>query len=120
MATVYSDNGKNSLLDGLAADVAYLSLHTGNPGTNGANEVAGGSPAYARKSVTWAAASAGALTSTNSQVFDVPAGTTIQYVGLWSSLTTGTFYGHVTITNETFAGQGTYTINTGDVDFTVA
>lgn len=120
MATVFSNDGKNSLLDGLAADAAYLSLHTGNPSTTGANEVTGGSPAYARKSVTWSAASGGALTSSNSQVFDVPAGTTIQYVGLWSAVSAGTFYGHVTITNETFAGQGTYTINTGDVDFTVA
>lgn len=120
MATVFSNDGKNSLLDGLAADAAWMSLHTGNPSTTGANEVTGGSPAYARKSVTWAAASGGALTSTNSQVFDVPSGTTIQYIGLWSAATNGTFYGHVTITNETFAGQGTYTVATGDTDFTVA
>lgn len=120
MATVFSNDGKNSLLDGLAADAAYMSLHTGDPSTTGANEVTGGSPAYARKSVTWAAASAGALTSTNAQVFDVPASTTITYIGLWSALTTGTFYGHVSITSEAFAGQGTYTVATGDTDFTVA
>lgn len=118
MATVYSDAGKNLLLNGFAGGAVYASLHTGNPSTTGANEVAGGSPAYARKSVTWAAASAGALTTSNSQVFDVPAGTTIQYVGFWSASSGGTFYGHVTITNETYAGQGTYTIATGDIDFT--
>jgi hypothetical protein len=120
MATVFSNDGKNSLLDGLAADAGFASLHTASPGTTGTNEVTGGSPAYARKSVTWAAASAGALTSTNAQVFDVPAGTTIAYVGLWSASTAGTFYGHVTITSESFTGQGTYTIAAGDIDFTVA
>lgn len=118
MATVYSNAGKNLLLDGFASGAVYASLHTGDPSTTGANEVTGGSPAYARKSVTWAAASAGALTTSNAQVFDVPAGTTIQYVGFWSLASGGTFYGHVTITNETFAGQGTYTVAAGDIDFT--
>lgn len=32
-----------------------LSLHTGDPGATGANELTGGSPAYARVSTTWAA-----------------------------------------------------------------
>lgn len=120
MATVFSNDGKNSLLDGFAADAVFASLHTGNPGTNGANEVTGGSPAYARKSVSWAAAASGALASNAQIVFDVPTGTTIQYVGFWSASTSGTFYGHVTITNETYTGQGTYTIASGDIDFTVA
>ena len=38
----------------------------------------------------------------------------------WSAVSAGTFYGHVTITNESFTGQGTYTVATGDSDFTVA
>lgn len=118
MATVFSDSGKNLMLTGFSGSAVYASLHTADPGTNGASEVSGGSPAYARKSVSWAAASAGALTTNASVVFDVPANTTIKYVGFWSASTAGTFYGHVTITNEAFAGQGTYTIASGDIDFT--
>lgn len=118
MATVFSNDGKNSLLDGFAADAIYASLHTADPSTTGANEVTGGSPAYSRESVSWAAAASGALTTNAQIVFDVPASTTITHVGFWSAATNGTFYGHVTITNETFAGQGTYTIASGDIDFT--
>jgi len=118
MATVLSDAGKNLALNGFAGGAVYASLHNGNPSTTGANEITGGSPAYARKSVSWAAAASGALTTNAQIVFDVPAGTTIQYVGFWSLASGGTFYGHVTITNETFAGQGTYTIASGDIDFT--
>lgn len=118
MATVLSDSGKNLALNGFAGGAVYASLHTADPGTTGTSEVTGGSPAYARKSVSWAAASAGALTTNAQIVFDVPASTTIKYVGFWSASTSGTFYGHVTITNETFAGQGTYTIASGDIDFT--
>lgn len=118
MATVFSNDGKNSLLDGFAADALYASLHNGNPSTTGANEISGGSPAYARKSVSWAAAASGALTTNAQIVFDVPSGTTIQYVGFWTLASGGVFLGHVTITNETFGGQGTYTIASGDIDFT--
>src|SRR5690606_6534718 len=42
-------NGKNAMLDAL--DLASLSLHTGFPGSTGANEVTGGS--YARQAVTF-------------------------------------------------------------------
>lgn len=39
----------------------YISLHTGDPGTTGANEATGGSPAYARKLTTWAAGASDGL-----------------------------------------------------------
>ena len=47
----YSTLGKNAMLDALGALAVFVSLHDGDPGESGANEIAGGSPAYARKAV---------------------------------------------------------------------
>lgn len=111
-----SDAGKAVMLDALGAIAAYASIHTGDPGTTGANEASGGSPAYTRKAITWAPAANGELSSSNAQVFDVPAGT-YSYFGLWSDLTNGTFYGGNALSSpETFAAQGTYTLSDVDVE----
>lgn len=110
-----NDAGRNSQCDGLAAVVAFLSLHSGDPSTTGANELTGGSPAYARKSVTWAASASGQKASSNSQVFDVAAGSTVTHVGFWSLVTGGTFYGYYPVGNQTplaatfAAGTDTFT-----------
>ena len=84
--------GQNSAADGLAAVVGFLSLHTGDPSTTGANEATGGSPAYARKAVSWSAASGGQRVSSGAVTFDVPAGTYL-WVGMFSLVTGGTWYG---------------------------
>lgn len=88
-----TDAGRNAGLDGLAAVAIFGSLHSGDPSTTGANELSGGSPAYTRESITYAAASAGTRASNVTLTFDVPA-STVAYVGLWSASTAGTFYGY--------------------------
>ncbi len=98
MANALTDTAKNAMLSSTAGSPAWppgwCSLHTGDPGSTGANEATGGSPAYARKAATWAAASAGsrALAATF-PVFDVPAGT-YYYLGYWSASTVGTFWAY--------------------------
>ena len=92
-------------------------MHTDVVGSGDINEVTGGSPAYSREAITWAAASGGNLSSSNTPAFDVPA-TTIQRVGFYSLVTAGTFYGDANITNETYGGQGTYTLTAVDIDLT--
>lgn len=94
---------RNAMLDALT--INYASLHTADPGTNGANEVTGGS--YARKAVTMAAASNGVRAASNQPVFDVPAGTTVAYIGLWNN---STFLGSADPVDETFSNAGTYTV----------
>lgn len=79
-------------------------------------ELSGGSPAYARKAVTWAAAVGGSKDETASPVFDVPAGSTVDYMGLLSALTAGTLLAVDDLTAETYAGQGTYTLSDTDLD----
>lgn len=88
-----TDAGRNLALDGLAGGATFASLHTGDPSTTGANEVTGGSPAYARKSITYAASASGQKSNSAAITFDVPA-STVAYVGLWSAVTAGTFYGY--------------------------
>ncbi len=108
----------NLMLDALGATVDFLSLHTDAVGGGSANEVSGGSPAYARKSVTWNAASSGNLDNSNTSVFDVPAGTTIRRVGFFDAVSAGTYYGDADITDETYGAQGTYTVTDADITLT--
>ena len=112
----YSDTAKNYMLDQLGNVALWASLHTANPGSTGAGEVTGGTPAYARKGLTWNSAAAGSKTLSDTPTFDVPAATTVVAVGIWSAATAGTYYGYVSVTNETFAAQGTYQITSGTFD----
>lgn len=111
--------GKNLMLSGFTGTATYVSLHTDDPSTNGANEVAGGS--YARKSASWGSPSNGSVTNSGNIVFDVPASTTIKFIGYWSASSGGTFYGSRALdTNQTFATAGTYTISTGNLSESVS
>jgi hypothetical protein len=112
-----SDNGRNSAANGLATNSGFVSLHTGDPGTTGANEVTGGTPAYARKAATWGAAAGGSRALSASVTFDVPSGVTITHFGAWSAATGGNFQGGDNLrdnsnnpVSEAFGGQGTYTM----------
>ena len=73
---------KDNMLNGQA--FTHASLHTGFPGTTGANEVTGGSPAYARKAITINASSGGSRSLNAAVTFDVPA-CTVKWIGLWNS-----------------------------------
>ncbi len=112
----YAVAAKNYMLDQLGTNALYASLHTANPGSTGTSEVTGGSPAYARKSLTWNAASGGSKTMSNTPTFDVPASTTVAFVGLWSAASGGTYYGYIAVTSEVYAAQGTYQITSGSLD----
>lgn len=92
----FSDQAVQTMLNALdesqAEGCTHGSLHTAYS-TTGTNEVTGGSPAYARKTATWAAASGRSKATSASMVFDVPSGTTVRWVGFWDALTTGDFKG---------------------------
>jgi hypothetical protein len=114
-----NDAAKNAMLDHFGTLASYVSLHTADPGSGGAAEVTGGTPAYARKTVTWNAATGANLDNNANPVFDVPGSTTVTHCGLWSAATGGTFYGGFALSaNEIFGGQGTYTFTDIDVTLT--
>jgi len=85
---MFTTAARGSMLDSLSP--AFSALFTGFPGQAFTNEVAGGSPAYARKAITFGAASAGVRTSSGPVVFDVPAATTINWIGFATAATAGT------------------------------
>ncbi|MGH3099269.1 MAG: phage tail fiber protein [Streptosporangiales bacterium] len=91
----------NSAVSGATGDLVDMSLHTADPGGTGASEVSGGS--YARQSSAWGSASAGS--QSRSETFDVPASTTVSYVGFWDS---STWQGGFAVdTAETWSNAGT-------------
>lgn len=85
----------------------YISLHTASPGTTGANELTGGSPAYARVATTWGSVTGGSVTG--SQVtLNVPA-STITHWGIWDAVSGGNYYDGGTLPfSQTYGSQGTY------------
>jgi len=118
----FSSTGKNLMLDVAGGNEPtnpsqiYGSLHTADPGDTGTSEVTGGSPAYARKALNFSAATGGTIDSSNAPAFDVPASTTVAYVGIWDAVTGGNFLGSADVTDEAFGAQGTYTLNDFDMD----
>lgn len=74
-----------------AAEVAVeVSLHTGDPGSEGDNEVSGGD--YARRTVGWQAPADGAIVADGEIEFAVPAlSDEATHIGLWDS--SGTYLG---------------------------
>ncbi len=102
---MYSTNARNTMLD--AIGITHASLHTAYS-SSGASEVTGGSPAYARKAATFAAAAAGSKASSNAPVFDVPAATIVRFIGFWDAVTVGNFKGMVANGASVAGGVGEF------------
>lgn len=97
------DSMLNAIVGVPAVAVAtHASLHSAVPDANGSSELSGGSPAYARKPISFSPASAGRLVKAASPtvVFDVPAGSTAAFVGLWTSVTGGAFLGYAPLSSD--------------------
>ena len=89
----------------LAVALPWASLHDGDPGETGANEITGGS--YGRQSVSFAAAAGGSCDSNATLDFtSMPSGT-ITHVGLWDASSGGNFLVGGSLTAQK-------TVNTGD------
>lgn len=90
-------SARNAAVDGLAAVTSHIALFDA-----AGVELTGGSPAYARKAVTWGAAAAGIRASiTAALLFDVPAATTVAFHGLMSAITAGTTHGILPVQGST-------------------
>lgn len=66
----------------------FLSAHTAYSATGG-NELKGGNPAYTRQAVVYASASNEVRTAINVPTFNVPAGSTVRFLGIWDAITGG-------------------------------
>ncbi len=100
---------ETAYLNAIATEGRTLITHIGLVNATG-TELTGGSPAYARQAVTWTTASGGVIRPTANLTFNIPAGATVGGWRGYSASTGGTNYGGDDLTNETYAGQGEYTL----------
>jgi hypothetical protein len=101
----------NAIADAGANLIKYIGLVDESD-----EEISGGSPAYARKAVTWTSASGGTIRPSADLTFDIPSGKKVAGWRGYSAATNGTNYGGKDLTQETFAAQGQYKLlaaNTG-------
>lgn len=123
----YTIDIRNKVLDWIynqfdpsAISAIWCSLHSGDPGDNGANELAA-SFGYARQNVTAAfpASASAALANTSAITFGPASGTNwaqATYFGFWSAVTAGTFYGGFALTNpQTVQVPNTASFAIGDL-----
>jgi hypothetical protein len=106
---IASTYGKNALADHFGSIATHGAVYTTNPGASAGTEPTGGSPAYARKALTWSAADAGVVTA--SATFDIPAGTTIVGTGVHTALTAGNYIDGKVDATVNFTDQDTVTVN---------
>lgn len=100
---------KNTLATSYGAAATHAALYSTVPGASQGTELTGGAPAYARRALTWGAASNGVITVTPT-AFDVASGSTVAGAGVHTALTAGTYLDGASLTSQSFASQGTYTL----------
>lgn len=116
MASALTTAGKDEVLNsGANWPPAFLSVHNVSAPTDATSEPSGGSPAYARKAATFGASSGGSKALTGTYDFDIPAGFTVAAIGFWTLATGGVLQGYFDVTDEAFAGQGVYRLNSGSI-----
>jgi hypothetical protein len=87
--------------------ITHLAIHTAVPDATGSNQ-----SAAARVAAGWGAAANGDFATITNKAFTGGAASgPATYVGFWSALTGGTFYGYQALTgDQTFNAAGQYTI----------
>lgn len=103
---IQTSTERTSLAAKYAADALFGTVYTTAPGASAGTEPSGGSPAFARKALTWTGTNPITATAT----FDIPAGSTIVGTGVHTAATAGTYLDGTTVTSQAFATQGTYTV----------
>lgn len=126
MATGLAAGQANGILDALCSSIAYsdpagffVKLHTGDPGAAGTANAAGETT---RKATTFAAAAAGAITTSADVAWtNVSTSETYSHVSFWSAVTAGTFLGSddLAVAKAVVAGDN-FTIPTGSISLSIA
>lgn len=124
-ASTIGENAALSGSGGLTGICADFGANTADPGTTGASEVTGGSPAYARVAITWGSASGGSIANaTTALTLNIPASTTIGYFSCWNTATisggTGYVVGGALNASQTFTSQGTFTVAVGGLTIAIS
>lgn len=129
MATGFSATIANLIFDALCNNAdpsslqvatAYIQLHTDDPGSAGTSNVAGNAT---RKSVSFGAASGGAISNDAAiewSTSEVDTSEDYTHWSLWTASTNGTFLCSGTITANAVTSGDEFTIPTGDLDLTLS
>lgn len=100
---------KENLAVAYGTNATFGAVYTSAPGATAGAEPSGGSPAYARKALTWAAGTVdGVVTAT--ATFDIPSGVTIVGAGVHTAVTAGTYLDGQSVTSQAFASPGTFSV----------
>jgi hypothetical protein len=118
VAEGWGPTAANHALDTELALYPWVKLHVGAPGAAG---TANPATETTRKQATYAAATGGTATTTGQlQWTSVAATEDYTHLSTWSASTGGTFGMSGTITANPVTLGDTFTINTGDLDWSVA
>jgi len=114
----------NALFNNTALQIAaaYASLHSGDPGVTGADELASSNNYGTRPAIEFDAPTAGVTTNTNQEVTPTASGdwAAATYQGLWDAATAGNFLigGELTASRTILSGEyGRWSI--GDIDISI-
>lgn len=103
----------NTMLNAAAEGIKGSFTHVGL--LNSSTELTGGSPAYARKTLSFGSTTSGDWAGT--ATFDVPSGSTVNTVGFYTASSGGSPIHTETVTSEVYGAQGTYALTVNaDVD----
>ena len=105
---IQTSTQKNTLASSYIGAALYAAVYTTAPGGSAGTEPSGGSPAYARKLISWGSPTAGVVSGTCT--FDIPTGTSLVGAGVHTAVTAGTYLDGVAVTSQAFASQGTYAL----------
>ena len=121
-----ADTVRNSMLNALCRNTSfanasvYVKLHTGDPGTAGANSPAGNTT---RVQATFGAVASGGAISNSVAVSwtSVSTSETYTHVSLWTASTAGTYLGNGALTQSKVVNAGdNFSIAIDDLDITIA
>ncbi len=102
---------RSLLANAYGTNAPWAALASAAPTATVFTEIAGGSPAYARKAATWGGAGATNTNSATIPAFDVGSGVTVAGAGFFTASTAGTYNDGGTVSSQTFASQGTYALS---------
>lgn len=105
---IQTNTQKNTLATAYGTAATHAALYSTVPAGSAGTELSGGSPAYARKAISWGAPANGVITA--NVTFDVPSGVTVAGAGVHTAITAGTYLDGGSVTSQPFASQGTYTL----------
>lgn len=99
----------------------YISLHTADPGTTGANECTGGSYARQNATSTFATASNKAIDSNVNLNWAGMPSATVTHIGIWDAVSSGNFLcGGALAASKSVSAGNTFKIPSGSFDISIS